>query len=354
MSQFTDIVKDACATSLGTSAEQLHNLRNSSVTITGGTGFLGTWLTEVLTSLNDHHDFGIQLHLIDREIESFSRISPHLASRSDVHLIEADVRYLSELPRDTQWLIHAAGDPDTRNHFSNPVKTLNLLSAGTQSVFALAEQLPKIRMVLNLSSGLIYGPQPEEMETIPEDYSGAPSLTGLQSVYSEGKRFGEMVANAYRNEARLPTTNVRPFSFIGPFQKLTSPWAATNFIMDSLQDRPIRILGDGTTLRSFMYGSDAAVWLLHMLSRGTSGDIFNLGSSESIDLKSLARKISEQFSNPQPVILSAGGPEAQKRSVLVPSTKKAETQLGLSLRIPFDDAVNMTVKWFKSQHGGTL
>ena len=81
---------------------------------------------------------------------------------------------------------------------------------------------------------------------------------------------------------RLPIVTVRPFAFLGPYQLLDRPWAANNFIRDSLLGGPIRIQGDGQSVRSYMYPADMALWLLTIFPRGSVGSVYNVGSPNGI------------------------------------------------------------------------
>ena len=79
-------------------------------------------------------------------------------------------------------------------------------------------------------------------------------------------RYAEAEAAAWRSVAKLPVVTARPFAFIGPYQGLDKPWAVNNFLRDALLCVPIRILGDADTVRSYMYPSDMAFWLLAILA----------------------------------------------------------------------------------------
>ena len=82
--------------------------------------------------------------------------------------------------------------------------------------------------------------------------------SAFPAAYAEAKRYGESLCTLFRNQFRLPIVNVRPFSFVGPYQSLDAPWAINNFIRDVVMRQPIRIQGDGTAVRSYMYGADMA------------------------------------------------------------------------------------------------
>jgi len=138
---------------------------------------------------------------------------------------------------------------------------------------------------------------------------------------------------------------VRPFSFVGPYQSTDAPWAVNNFIQDAVAKRPIRIQGDGTAVRSYMYGADMAWWLLNMLLRGEPGRSYNLGSSKPVTLKELAGRIAH-LTNDRVEIHHTRALLKSKPSVFVPSTELAQAELGLTLRFGLDEALLRSIQWY--------
>lgn len=324
--------------------EIFYPIKNDVVVITGGTGFVGTWLAGLIAFLNDYHQFNTQVILVARNIESFKVTRPHLAARPDIKLVSADIRHYSDLPMDTNWIIHAAASPDNRLHATQPLETMSVIANGTYSILRAAERCSNFKMLLNLSSGLIYGAQPMQQQNMHESYAGAPKCATVTSAYAEAKRYAETLCAASRSQARMPVVIARPFAFIGPYQSLERPWAINNFINEALCGKTIRILGDGNTVRSYLYASDMAYWLLAMLARGESGEIFNLGSDEAIDLKSLAAVISQKCVSKPNVQLSTAGNHPQT-SRFIPDLTFAETRLKLKRTVDLHTALEKTIKW---------
>src|SRR4051812_42464071 len=104
--------------------KSLSELKNKTILITGGTGFVGKWLTEMVCFLNAEQKLNIKLYLLARDTEGFKTEVPHLAKNACVHLIQQDVRHLSEMPKDVNYVINAAGAPDRREHASKPLSTI--------------------------------------------------------------------------------------------------------------------------------------------------------------------------------------------------------------------------------------
>jgi len=323
----------------------LDPLRQTELVVIGGTGFVGTWIAEMVASLNDEYQFGIKLHLVSRSTEKFSSQAPHLAAREDIQLIKSDVRQLGKIPMNTDWVIHAAANPDVRTHASNPLDTASVIVEGTMSVVRTAERLGRLKKLLYLSSGLVCSSQDSSLS---ENAKGAPEL-GASFIYPNAKRFAETVCSAARVQSRIPVLVARPFSFIGPYQSLDTPWAQTTFLADALHGRPIRLLGDGQLKRSYLYGSDAAYWFLRILTTGPSGDVVNVGSQEDISLQDLAEIVAQNF-EPSPEILLNTSPRNQGRTtLLIPDITHVHDEYGLSVLTPLNEAVKLTAQWHQMQ-----
>ena len=337
-------VREDCSKSVAGRAEQLAGLRDSCLVVTGGTGFAGSWLAEMVALLNDDHGFKTRLVLVSRSTDLFKAKRPHLGNRSDLTLVKADVRHLAEIPRETNWLIHAAANPDSRFHASQPIETLSTITEGTASVLRTLDRCSNFKQVLHLSSSQVYGAQANDFERVPESALGSLNCASVSSAYAEAKRCAETLCAAGRSQARIPITVARPFAFMGPYQSLDTPWAASNFIHDALIASPIRVLGDGQTVRSYLYGADMAFAYLRQLTAAAPGSIYNVGSPEGIRVSELAQKIADAC-NPRPEIRlrTSPGPAVSNRSV--PDMRAAETDLGFKPAFSLDQSLERTLRW---------
>ena len=340
-----ELVHEDCKTVTSGDISRLESLKNEKILITGGTGFMGTWLAEIVTFFNDNYKFNIQLYLLSTHAQSYAERVPHLATRRDITLIERDIRNLKDLPNDVSWIIHAAANPDSRAHASDPLRTVEVIVEGTNAVLDYASRLPEIKKILNISSGQIYGVQPWDLKGIPENFIGGLDCSAFNAAYPESKRIAETICSIYRNQQRLPIVNARPFAFIGPYQGLDRPWAINNFIRDALLGGPIRILGDGQTVRSYMYPSDMAWWLLTILVHGKVGMNYNVGSPEAITLQDLAEKIAGQFPKPPKIIRGLSKDTSLRISKFVPNVDLAIKSLDMKMTTNLDIAIRRTILW---------
>jgi nucleoside-diphosphate-sugar epimerase len=346
--RFLDFInEDVHAVLTPASTEKLSPLKASTLAITGGTGFLGSWLLELVSVLNHKHNFGTEVVVFARDTDKFSRKRPHLASLPFVRLVKGDITYDCDLPRNTKWVIHAAANRDRRHHSSFPIQTMTVIAQGTERVLRSLESCTNLQMVANLSSGLVSGDQPLDMDRTPVGFNGVVPLNTVMSSYTEAKRYAELLCTSFRVEQRLPIINIRPFSFMGPYQTLESPWAVTSFIQDAIKSRPIRVLGNGNTTRSYMYPSDAAYWILRFLTAAESGRSYNLGSPEAVTLESLATAVATSFSPRPEILFSAINKAGAPVSRLVPDTTTGAEEFGLQVTVPFSKALNRTLDWFR-------
>lgn len=344
-----EITRLDCLRILNGRQKELEQLRHSELVVIGGTGFVGTWIAEMVAALNDEYQFGISLSLISRSTDQFRTRLPHLANRADIKLIKSDVRQLGQFPMEADWVIHAAANPDVRTHATNPLDTASVIVEGTMSVVKTAERLSRLKKLLYLSSGLVCGAQPAAANGVAENAPGAPP-PGASFMYPNAKRFAETICSAARAQSRIPVLVARPFSFIGPYQSLDTPWAQTTFLADALRGKPIRVLGDGQVIRSYLYGSDAAFWFLKIVTAGESGDVVNVGSPVGITLQGLAKEVAKNF-NPSPEIMFNTSPRTiGKSSHLLPDTTHAQNRYGLSVFTPLEEAIKLTAQWHVLQN----
>lgn len=339
---------DNCRTS-SADYKSVLELKNKNILVTGGTGFVGKWLTEMVCFLNAEYKLKIKLYLLARDTESFKTEVPHLAKNPCVNLIQQDVRHLSELPKDINYVINAAGSPDRREHASRPLNTIETFYKGTQAILDESFRLPGLHKIIHLSSNYIYGSL--SSEKIKETDLGTLDCNSINATYAEIKRMCETLCAVCGNQQHLPVIIVRPFSFVGPYQKLDKPWAINNFIRDAIHGGPIKILGNGNTVRSYLYGSDLAFWLLKILVKGKVDTVYNIGSSQSITLKDLADTIRCVVNHKLEIISRASKEVYNATSKSVPDISLLVKHVNVEEKYTLTEALENTVTWNKLVKG---
>lgn len=343
-SNLLEMIKKDCEEVIQIYASDLEMLKNERIFITGGTGFVGTWIAEIIAFLNDTCSFNTTLTLVSRSAENFKQTLPHIALRKDIKLVSRDVRGFIEIPNDVAYIIHAAATPDNRQHVSDPIGVMETITKGTASVIDSAFKLPNLKKVLNISSGQIYGKQPLGIDAVSENFMGAIDCNSITSAYPEAKRYAETLCCAYWSLYKIPIVTARPFSFVGPYQSLNKPWAINNFIRDALMGYTVRIIGNGEAIRSYMYPSDMAIWLLKILLDGKPGLAYNIGSPHGISLKQLAEKIINYSNSKSKIVIQNMNDDKSK---FIPDANLCRDSLGLEIKVDTDETLKRSIMWFK-------
>ena len=315
-------------------------LRGARVFMTGGTGFFGSWLLETLLWANDRLSLDASIVVLTRDADAFHRKAPRLAGHPSLTLVSGDVRTF-ELDGAFSHIVHAATDSSA----VDPSIVFDTIVAGTRRTLELARRTRATRFLLT-SSGAVYGRQPPDVTHVPEEYVGAPDPANAVHAYAEGKRAAEMLCALYA-DARLQPTIARCFAFVGPYLPVDAHFAIGNFIRDALDGGPIRILGDGTPYRSYLYAADLAIWLWTILLRGRPMRPYNVGSEEAISIADLANLIARRFTTNPAVRIARSAVAGVVPERYVPSTKRARTDLGLAVTVNLDEALTRTVEWHR-------
>jgi dTDP-glucose 4,6-dehydratase len=213
----------------------------------------------------------------------------------------------------------------------------------------LLELLPTLgaRRLLFTSSGAVYGPQPRGVPLVPEDHAGAPDPLDPASAYAHAKRLAEHMVCSRGGSEALEVVIARGFAFVGPRLPLDEHFAIGNFVRDGLEGRPIRVNGDGTAVRSYLYGSDLAAWLWTLLFAGTPSRAYNVGSEEAITIRALADVVGAHFGVGVDAPRSPASPEPG--ALYVPSTARARSELGLRQRVGLAEAIARTASHHTSE-----
>ena len=331
---------------LKVSSCDLSNLRDKHLYITGGTGMLGKWLLELIATLNKRESMSIRVTVLSRNPRSFIAANPRLGKMPWLSFTEGDIRYLPELPFNVSHIIHAAALTDRRLFASQPSSVGEVNALGTMRLISAANLLERVPKFILLSSCLVYGAQPWDIKQINEAFAGPLRSNDVNAIYAESKRFAETLTHCATSENKLPVVTLRPFAVVGPYQSLELPWAVTDFIRDSLTSGPIRIMGNGTTVRSILYASDFAYWVLAATAKGKPRNTYNIGSPDAIDLISLAKKITSNF-DPSPEIRTGVGQLTHHPNRLVPDVSRAIKDLGVEVTVSIDEAIRRSIQWHR-------
>ena len=321
-------------------------LRGERVFITGGTGFVGTWLLEAFAAANDAYDLGATAVLLSRDPARFAERAPHLAGNRAVRLIEGDAVDFTPPEERFAFVVHAATERQTGDAAATPLLSLDRDSAATRRVLEFARRAQTQRLLFT-SSGAVYGSQPPELSHIAETYPGAPDPTDVRTAYGQGKRLSEFACATHARAYGFDAVIGRLFAFVGPHVPQSAGFAAGDFFRDVLGGGAIRIGGDGTTIRSYLYAADLAIWLWTLLLRGESGRAYNVGSAEAVSIRGLAELMVSELAPGTAIEVEHGTRPGAAGTRYVPSTDRAEGELGLRVRVALPDALRRTFDFYR-------
>ena len=323
--------------------------RGKSFFITGGTGFFGMWLLESFTHINDALELRARATVLTRDPDSFARKAPHLANREDLRFIQGDIRDFVFPAGNFDYLIHAATEASAKLNDEAPEEMLDAIVSGMRRILDFTAQA-NVKKFLFTSSGAVYGRQPSALTHVPEDYNGAPDCLDPGSAYGEGKRIAELMAAIHSKRHSCEMKIARCFAFVGPHLPLDSHFAIGNFLRDVMAGSPIRIGGDGTPFRSYLYAADLAIWLWTILFKGKSLRPYNVGSAEDCSIASLAMIVNESLGGNSSIEIARYPEPPSSPSRYVPAVARAQSELELDCFISFAESLRRTRLWHQANN----
>jgi dTDP-glucose 4,6-dehydratase len=312
--------------------------RAARILVTGGTGFFGSWLLEALVFANARLALGARAVVLTRDPDGFRVRRPHLAQDPAVALVRGDVLTLEPLDEAFTHVVHAATAASARMNAEQPALMLETIVEGTRRVLEVARR-SGARRLLFTSSGAVYGPQPPDLSHVPEGFAGAPDPLAPGSAYGEGKRAAELLCTVRGAAHGFEAVIARCFAFSGPYLPLDEHFAIGNFVRDALAGGPIRVQGDGTPLRSYLYGADLAAWLFTLLARGQAARPYHVGSEAAISVGDLARTVARVLGVDRGVEIARAPVPGAQAARYVPSTRRTREELGLAETFTLEESI---------------
>ena len=306
------------------------------IVITGGSGFVGSYLCENL--INDGHKIIVIDNLLTGSTENIN----NLMDNENFSFIEHDVQNHIEIEDKVDYVLHFASAASPKAYTEHPVNTLKAGSVGTINTLGLAKKHSAEYLLASTSE--VYGdplisPQNEE-------YWGNVNPNGERSMYDEAKRFAEAAVATYSRSYGLKTKIVRIFNTYGPRMQLNDGRVVTNFIVQALRNENITIYGDGLQTRSFSYVEDTVSGIISLMN-STEYDVFNIGNPNEMTVGQLAEKIIElTHSTSEIKYLDLPNDDPKQRK---PDITKAKTKLDWEPKVNLEEGLTKTITWVEQQ-----
>jgi UDP-glucuronate decarboxylase len=305
--------------------------------LTGGTGFFGKALLRHVLATGLPVEASVVV--LSRNPELFLSGYPELAANGKISFVKGDILNRESLPWGHAFshVLHAATD-STIGPSLTPLQRYDQIVDGTRNILDLAVATGARRFLLT-SSGAIYGPQPTDLEALPEDWPGSPPLAEPSTAYGQAKRAAEHLCALFGAQHGLDMVVARCFAFVGPDLPLDVHFAIGNFIRDARTADAITVFGDGTPLRTYLDQTDLAHWLFTLLDQGCAGQAYNVGSDEVISIADLAHLVGGILAPDKPVRILGQPTPGAVRSRYVPDIRKAKSAFGLSATVSLAEAI---------------
>lgn len=302
------------------------------IVITGGAGFIGSHLSDVLLAQ------GHEVVAIDNLFTGTKRNMTHLRDHANFEFMRHDVTEPVLIECDQ--LYHLACPASPVHYQYNPIKTIKTNVIGTINMLGVAKRT-HARFLL-ASTSEIYGDPLEHPQV--ESYWGNVNPIGPRSCYDEGKRVAETLTINYREQGGVDTRIVRIFNTFGPRMLFNDGRVVSNFILQALKGDDITVYGEGLQTRSFCYVDDLVSGIVATMNRdGFSGPV-NLGNPNEMTIVDLAKKVIALTSSSSKIVqrpLPKDDPTRRQ-----PDISFAKSELGWTPKVDLETGLKKTIADF--------
>lgn len=311
--------------------------------ITGGAGFLGSWMCDALSL------FGAKIICVDNLSSGSAKNIEHLKGNKNFEFVKKDVSEF-KTEKDIDYIIHMASIASPPLYQDHPISTLDANVFGIKNMLELAKE-KRAKAFLFTSTSEVYGLVTDEMIPTTETTYGIVNSYGPRAMYDEGKRVAEAYCYSYFKQFNLPLRIARIFNTYGPRLDVKEPSlygrALVKFVFQSIGNKDVTIFGDGSQTRSFCYVTDQIIGLIKLLlTPGIDGEIINIGNDEEITIIDLANKIIELVNSDSKLTFCPLPEDDPKRRQ--PDLTKAKKMLKYEPKVKLDDGLKKTIEWFKN------
>jgi len=302
------------------------------ILVTGGCGFIGSHLCEILLKNNNY------VICMDNLLTGNIRNIEHLRSNPNFEFIRHDI--IDPIKLEIDQIYHLACPASPKNYQENPIKTIKTNVLGTLNMLGLAKRTKAI--ILLTSTSEIYGDP--DISPQPEEYRGNVNTIGERSCYDEGKRIAESLMIEYNRNCNVDIRIARIFNTYGPKLHKNDGRVISNFINQALNQEDLTIYGDGTQTRSFCYIDDQIDGLMKLMNNKYIYPI-NIGNPNELTILELANKIIELTKSKSKLIYKKLPNDDPTNRC--PDITKAQNILNWNPKINLEEGLLKTIDFYK-------
>ncbi|GJL50653.1 MAG: epimerase [Nitrospirales bacterium] len=327
------------------------------ILITGGAGFLGSHLCDLLIE-QGHEVIGM-----DNFITGRPENVAHLMGHDQFSFIKYNVCDYLHVDGALDAVMHFASPASPQDYLEFPIATMKVGALGTHKALGLAKA--KNARFLLASTSEVYGDPLVNPQ--PESYWGNVNPISPRGVYDEAKRFGEALTTAYHTFHGLDTRIVRIFNTFGPRMRPKDGRVVSNFIVQALQENPLTVYGDGSQTRSFCYVDDLVRGIVALLMAPNDGPAtstseepsvkgtteskvtihypVNIGNPRELTVLDIAKMVLSQTgsnSDVKHLPLPVGDPKVRR-----PDIQRAKAVLNWEPKVTLEEGLSKTIEYFR-------
>jgi UDP-glucuronate decarboxylase len=314
------------------------SIEDKNVLVTGGAGFLGSWICEVLIAQ------GAKVICLDNLVSGLKFNILHLMDEDNFKFVQHDITQPIFFDETIDVVMHLASRASPFEFEKFPIQILKANTLGIWVTLGIAKK-HKARF-LYTSTSEVYGSAAE----IPtsEVYRGNVNPVGPRSCYDEAKRCGESFVIAYKMQHDLDVRIARIFNTYGPRMRAEGVYGRVvpRFVEQALSNKPLTVFGDGSQTRSFCYVKDQIEGLLRLVFiEEAEGEVVNMGGDEEIKIIMLANMIKRLTNSTSEIVfkeLPEDDPTRRK-----PDISKAKKLLDWKPKVKLEEGLKRTIEWFE-------
>lgn len=333
-------------------AGEFQSLAGKTILVTGTNGFLPSYFVDTVCGLNETilAESPAKIIAVTRRApEKNDRLVHHIGN-PNVIFSNQDVSKDFKIPVGVDYIIHGASKASPGEYMNDPIGTIDANINGIRILLDYARE-NKVKGLLFISSGEIYGNPDPKFVPIKETYLGNADAMGPRSSYQESKRFAETLCYNFWKIYGVPVKIARCFHTYGPKMLLSDGRVIPDFMRKCFAGENLTVVKDSGILRTFAYVSDTIEAFWRILLMGRSGEAYNVGSSEEISIEDLGKLFVKMFNGKIKIdyagqINVPSAIDAPKRTT--PDITKIKSELKYTNKIPALESGLLRLKnWYE-------